>query len=421
MQVFRLIRRVAPLAPFLLATAACRPGPSGLPAPTLAADSARASTVAAGVTHRTYWIGAGPWVVNALDVDRRACWSPAPLDAEPAGPSRELLTTMASRARARGGGAWMAGAVNADFFLFAPDGLPTGAQVHGGFVTYGPSGRDVLAVDSAMRMHVTRLRVDGWVVAGGDSLRVTRWNRPDSTAVGIFDRMSYGDRVDSARAALAIPLHLARMGSSRDEPQVDLWLDQLLASRRPLRFVSRREDVVDPAAPAIPADGVLLVVGRGTTDSVRALAARIAVAARDSARLRIAIRPFHPRQAIGGNGVLLRDGQVPASLDSVGNEGFRGRHPSTAVGFDRAGRRLLLVTVDGRQPGYSAGMTLRELAELMRALGADEALNLDGGGSTTFVVPDLQTADGVTIANRPSDKTERKVANGLAVVRECRR
>jgi exopolysaccharide biosynthesis protein len=153
---------------------------------------------------------------------------------------------------------------------------------------------------------------------------------------------------------------------------------------------------------------------------VRALLERMGRAG-DTVRVRMAISPFHPRHAVGGNGVLLRDGLVPAQLDSVGQASFRARHPRTAVGFDATGRRLLLVTVDGRQPGHSVGMTLQELAALMRGLGAVEALNLDGGGSTALVVPDLRSSTGVRIVNRPSDKTERKVANGLAAVRECTR
>ena len=387
--------------------AACRGGAGALPAPAVPADSARADTVAPGAVHRTFYIGAGPWVVHVLDVDQRQCWSPVPLGAAPAGPSRELLTTMATRARTEGGIDFVAGAVNADFFLFAPDGLPTGAEVLGGRMPFGPGDRDVFALDSAMRPHVTRLTTQGWLVAGRDSVRLTRWNRPDANAVAILDR-AYGERVDSARLGLALPLRYVDLGTAS------------LSSGRVVRLVP--DDTVGPGtlAPSIPPDGALVVAGRGTSDSVRARLERVARAG-DTVRLRVAMRPFHPRFAVGGNGVLLRDGQVPARLDSVGNEGFRGRHPRTAVGFDRRGRRLLLVTVDGRQPGYSVGMTLRELATLMRGLGAEEALNLDGGGSTTFVVPDLQTTDGVTIANRPSDKTERKVANGLAVVRFCPR
>ena len=61
------------------------------------------------------------------------------------------------------------------------------------------------------------------------------------------------------------------------------------------------------------------------------------------------------------------------------------------------GTRLLFVTVDGRQKPYSDGMTLRELASLMLALGARDALNLDGGGSSCMLVNGKETI-------RPSDK-----------------
>jgi exopolysaccharide biosynthesis protein len=114
--------------------------------------------------------------------------------------------------------------------------------------------------------------------------------------------------------------------------------------------------------------------------------------------------------------VLIRGGAVAADVDSAGNAGFRGPNPRTAVGVTRSGA-LLLATVDGRQPGYSAGATLRETAELMLALGAAEALNLDGGGSTTLVARGAGGA--LAVANRPSDAAgERPVANALAV-RAC--
>lgn len=87
------------------------------------------------------------------------------------------------------------------------------------------------------------------------------------------------------------------------------------------------------------------------------------------------------------------------------------RHPRTAVGYDLDSGRVWLVVVDGRQPPHSAGMTLPELAELFEALGAEEALNLDGGGSTTLVL-------GHEPVNRPSDAAgERPVVNALALVR----
>src|SRR5215218_9626042 len=80
----------------LLAASACRGGRPALPAPTLAADSSRAEAIAPGVMHRTYFIGAGPWVVHALDVDRARCWSPTPLKAGSVGPGREMLSKLAA-------------------------------------------------------------------------------------------------------------------------------------------------------------------------------------------------------------------------------------------------------------------------------------------------------------------------------------
>ncbi len=69
----------------------------------------------------------------------------------------------------------------------------------------------------------------------------------------------------------------------------------------------------------------------------------------------------------------------------------------------------MLVTIDGRQPGESIGMPLTTLAELLIELGAVEAMNLDGGGSTTMVVQDK-------IVNRPSDATgERPVSDAILV------
>jgi hypothetical protein len=111
----------------------------------------------------------------------------------------------------------------------------------------------------------------------------------------------------------------------------------------------------------------------------------------------------------GGNPTLVRNGRV-LSGDVDGTTPFHRRNPRTAVGATADGK-LLIVTVDGRQPGHSLGMSLRELAELFVRLGARSAMNLDGGGSTTMVI------DG-TIVNRVSDPQERRVPSALLVLRE---
>jgi len=101
------------------------------------------------------------------------------------------------------------------------------------------------------------------------------------------------------------------------------------------------------------------------------------------------------RWAIAGFGGLLKDGKILPRASEV-------RHPRTALGLDRAARVLILAAVDGRQPGYSEGMSTRELAELMLELGCASAFNLDGGGSTVMVL--RESGEKPRIVNRPSDR-----------------
>ncbi|HVE91012.1 MAG TPA: phosphodiester glycosidase family protein [Actinomycetota bacterium] len=108
-------------------------------------------------------------------------------------------------------------------------------------------------------------------------------------------------------------------------------------------------------------------------------------------------------ESVGGSPILVREGR--RFFGDVADNFVRGRHPRTIVGWTRGGDTLLL-TVDGRQPGYSEGMSLAEAADLMIALGTADAINLDGGGSTTFVA-------GGAVANRPSDRLLRRAGREL--------
>lgn len=104
------------------------------------------------------------------------------------------------------------------------------------------------------------------------------------------------------------------------------------------------------------------------------------------------------RDSVGGTPVLVRGGRAWVQDDGTGF--VSGRHPRTVAGWDGAGR-VLLVTIDGRQPAHSIGMTLPELADFLVGIGAVEALNLDGGGSTTMVVAGQ-------VINLPSDRLVRR-------------
>ncbi|WP_433038708.1 phosphodiester glycosidase family protein [Actinomycetospora sp. CA-053990] len=89
------------------------------------------------------------------------------------------------------------------------------------------------------------------------------------------------------------------------------------------------------------------------------------------------------------------------------------RAPSTAVGLSADGRRLWLVTVDGRQDA-SIGTTLAELGRLLTDLGAPVAASLDGGGSTTMVRRGRD--EDLTVVNSPSADPLRAVTDALAVL-----
>lgn len=130
------------------------------------------------------------------------------------------------------------------------------------------------------------------------------------------------------------------------------------------------------------------------------------------------LSPFWPRDAVGGRPVLVRDSAIVREVETEGQASFIARNPRTAAGIARGGTRLILAVIDGRQMPYSDGMSLRETAVLMLALGARDAINLDGGGSSTLVYAD--SAGALRVANRVSDKEgERAVGDALAIVRGC--
>ncbi|KUN53239.1 hypothetical protein AQJ43_19040 [Streptomyces avermitilis] len=110
--------------------------------------------------------------------------------------------------------------------------------------------------------------------------------------------------------------------------------------------------------------------------------------------------------AIGGYPVL-RQGKPLPGLDTVTSA------VRTAVGIKDAGRRLLLLAIDGAA-AYRSGLTIAEVASVMRGLGATEAFSLDGGGSTTLVAR-APGATSVTVRNHPSGGAERPVPNGIGV------
>lgn len=158
---------------------------------------------------------------------------------------------------------------------------------------------------------------------------------------------------------------------------------------------------------AIP-DGTMILVGRDTAaTTLKALQPGDTVSIDYQART-ADDQKIHA--AINGRQLLVVDGV--AQKASQGNNVPAA--PRTALGFSQDGRKMFLLSADGRQPAFADGLGLDELANMLIELGAYTAVNLDGGGSTTILArePGGTTAQ---LENRPSDGAERSVPNGLGL------
>jgi hypothetical protein len=161
----------------------------------------------------------------------------------------------------------------------------------------------------------------------------------------------------------------------------------------------------------IPSAGFVVSAAGTAADWVRAH-----LKADSAVRLRTNLKydprpPFEPEFLLGAGPRLIAAGlaATDSGLRFYPADFADNRHPRTAAGIRKDGR-LALVTVDGRQPAKSVGMTIAELSALMLELGCDEAINLDGGGSTTMVVNGK-------VVNSPSDAAgERAVSDALLVL-----
>lgn len=142
-----------------------------------------------------------------------------------------------------------------------------------------------------------------------------------------------------------------------------------------------------------PRDILGLAVSRGDAYSGAHKKSGALLITRDN-KAWFSLPPFNTEDAhtaVGGFGMLLKGGHVVCSSDK--------RHPRTAAGLSKDGRYLYLAVIDGRQVEHSVGATLPETAHLLQRLGAHDALNLDGGGSSTLAIAD--GSGGAKILNRP--------------------
>ena len=283
-------------------------------------------------------------------------------------------------------------AVNAGFF--APTGDPNGLlKIDGRLLSDTGRARGAVALFDRTG------RLDGHFDQVSGRLRLRFRNGAQWQTVRI-------DGVDTVRGAGRLALYTPASGASTDTSGGLEWT----LDGAPLRA---RPSATDGNAPIPPTGYVLSYGGRVVPPVLAGLDRAASVEVRESLTVRSGRHVREWMRAgtiVGGAGLLLQEGR-PLREWTVErlSKGFETTpHPRTVIARDRRGS-WWLITIDGRQPGRAIGMSFSEMQALLARLGATDALNLDGGGSTTMVVRG-------EVVNRPSDPIgPRPVSDALIV------
>ncbi len=294
----------------------------------------------------------------------------------------ETLTAMERRIA---GSATTAG-VNGDYFSFQT-GAPSGVLMRDGMVENAPTGaRSSAGVTTDGTLDIRRISFFGTWQGAGVKRTLNTFNAPPPTnGIALFTQ-AWGPATPAVPGAVATIL----FPFPAPVPNADLVAPVV-------------EVRSGGGAVPIPIGGAVLVA---VGSAAAALSAEAPVGQQVTSRL--IFRPDWPNivSAIGGGPQIVRDGApVFRAGEAFLTSQLAPRAPRTGLG-QLADGRIILVAVDGRQPGYSVGLTNFELGQTLVRLGAVTGMALDGGGSTTMAF------DG-ELLNHPSGSAERPVATGL--------
>jgi hypothetical protein len=384
-----------------------------------AAQAAMASNGHRAGTWYTGWDGgsepgaavAGPLDVEVLTVDPKRFQGQVAATYGEDLESTETTSAMAGDALA---------AVNAGFFVYGPEhgapGDPAGAGAYNGRILSETVGdRPALVIDHRTGdAGIQRLSWEGAVRSGGHTVELDGINRVPGL---IRNCGGTGDApTDAPRHDVTCTDNdetVAFTPEFGDSTPTGEGLEVIVGTHGQILEVREgRGTALEPGQFSIQATGA-------AAEALRAFAAHtghvdLINQYMDAQGKKLPMTPH--TQVLNGGPMLVEDGQVHVTAERDGMEqaenpgAFYGwthqRNPRTVAGIDAQGR-LVLVTVDGRQTG-SVGASIAEAADLARDLGLVEAINLDGGGSTTMVV------DG-QVVNSPSGGSERAVGDALVI------
>jgi hypothetical protein len=357
-------------------------------APQALAQSSAPAVLMPGVTYtkRVQFTPHGPVVLNVITAPKPGgLYSLQPVLSNDSIVGREKVTDMEKRMSST---ASVAG-VNGDLFNWN-DGHPSGVLIRNGVLEHPPlADRTSVGIASDGTLHPDRVSMLGYWRGTGQRLRVGLNDPPGENGFSLFTH-AYGATTPATSGGAEVVLHPFPSVT----PNTDL--------------VGVVADVITPSSgkTPIPADGAILQA-RGS--GAFRLVGDAPLGTPVTIRYTLSEAWDDMVGAIGGGPLIVKDGKpIFRANESFTTAQLSPHDPRTAIG-QRADGKILMVAVDGRQPGYSAGVTNFELALAMMQLGAVTASALDSGGSTTM-------AFGGQLLNRPSDTGgERSVAEALVV------
>ena len=289
------------------------------------------------------------------------------------------------------------GAVNGDFFMTSPTnevGLPLSGQVRNDELVLSSHNRACLVLDNDNRPYIDRLTFTGTVTSGETSF-----------ALNLVNRMRYAYENIAANQSF---LFTRSYGPVTYDGSSSGKMVLLRPAGDPFRWNANGveqciiEDIFDAKGSTTIPDGMAILWLKGTyANYVESLNVGDELSVSFRLTLNNESQDINIHQLIGGsNHIIMQNGQFM--------EDWAERHPRTAIGFNADSTRLYFVVVDGRHL-TSTGVTLREMKGIFDALGAVNAVNLDGGGSSCIMVND-------EVLNHPSDGPVRAVGNGCLFV-----
>ncbi len=276
--------------------------------------------------------------------------------------------------------------VNADFFGGSPYQFENSMIINGEFAKGVNIGRSLFAITSEKKLYIDTIKFSGYLEIGDKKIKINTLNHSEGD-VKLFNRF-YNLETKIRDKEVAVLL----------KPAESLKLN------KPTKFIIK--SVFDKQTPKfLFSDRCLAILPKEVIE-------KEPLKLNDTIKVFLGTNPSieNVKQMIGGLPKILVQGETIkefAGREGIDNKGFFSKNPRTAIGFDQEQQTLYIVAVDGRDSKNSVGLTLPELSLYMKGLGCYEALNFDGGGSTTMVLRD-------STVNKPTDFTgERAVNNAL--------